>query len=111
MSIFHRKDDDTNTNKRYKSLNNIAETDYEGAVEELIEKCNKIITNMPAISELRADIIELRAEIKERDAFLRELVLKLVDKPTAAQTYAALKNSGSTQNSGSATAGPKGKLP
>lgn len=109
MSIFHRKNQDDDNDRKYKKPLNSEFEQYEDAVEELIEKCNKIITSMPAISELKSDIIELRSEIKERDAFLRELVLKLVDKPSLAQQYAAAK--GAQQSQTNATAGPKGKLP
>lgn len=88
-------------------------------VKDIKFDLGKLIETMPTINELKAEIKDLKQELKEANDRNWQLINKLVDKPaapSAAATYAAAKlaeaqnanKSGSTTNS---TAGPKGKLP
>lgn len=130
MSFFRKKkiistnvenddiDDDENISDEMKILRTleIAAKSTKLDTKEIISLLKTVISNAPTISELKSEIIGLKKELKEQKEFNNNLILKLIDKPApvSAATAHYLANKGATaanSSTGSATAGPKGKLP
>lgn len=78
-------------------------------IKDLLSLIKTATAQIPSIQELKQEIKELKQELKQQQEFNKELVLKLIDKPSAAAQYLANKAVAAAPSS--ATAGPKGKLP
>lgn len=80
--------------------------------KELVKLVKAALANLPTVNELKAEIKELKQELKAVQTFNQELVLKLIDKPSGLQAHLANRAAvAANSGAGSATAGPKGKLP
>lgn len=85
-------------------------------VKDIKNIVEHLVSAQDIIKELKEEVKQLKAELRDEKTFNRHLIDKLIDKPSApsaAATY--LANKATTPVSGasstSSTAGPKGKLP